>query len=77
MIQIDQPAEITREQYIGLIEGAGFAADDLMELRFSRDGIYAKVRLRNKAGDVVRDGLNAVVQDVFIQVTDDTADGEK
>ena len=64
------PETITREQYLSLIRSVGFEPADIMELRFTTEGIVATVVVRNEAGTLVVDGNEFATHEVFVQVSD-------
>lgn len=74
---IDVPEFITRQQYGDLIAAVGLRPEDLTQLRFGGDGIYASVIYRDSEGRSREDGvvageeLKRVVHDIYIPVVDE------
>lgn len=72
MKTVDVPTSITRAQYCALIAATGLKVNDLRNLEFRMDGIYAEVYDRDEKGrlrfDKTRD--EAIVNKVFIPVED-------
>lgn len=63
------PESISREQYVSLIRLSGFEPDDLVELRFTTEGIYATVFARDDAGFLLDDGDDGFARHVvFIPI---------
>jgi len=73
------PENISRADYIHLIESVGFDVDDVIELTFESGGIRASVAARNEqghayVGNLTAEGSNDFAiakREVFIPVIDE------
>lgn len=64
------PESITREAYLALIAAAGLAPENLREIRFTANGIYATVYATNADGAKMLDGNDIAMHSVYIPVVD-------
>lgn len=64
------PESISRYDYLALMRAVGFTPEDLIELRFATDGIYATVPVTDDSGRMVRDGEEVATHTIFVKVVD-------